>query len=96
MSRILESDANSTVEVTWEPPGNDSRVDIYHFKVIADLEGINCTLYAVETMNTTVLLSIRFFPYNINITVCLSAIDSCGIKSIPAVLIMSYSGTGKS
>ena len=94
MSRVLESDANySTVEVTWEPPGNDSRVNFYHFKVVADSEGINYTMYAVETPNTTVVLSI--FPYNVNITVFLSAMDSCGTKSVPAVLFVNYIGSGK-
>ena len=49
-SRVLESDTDySTVEVTWEPPSNNSRVDFYHVEVIADSEGINYTLYAVET-----------------------------------------------
>jgi hypothetical protein len=92
----LESDTNcSTVEVTWETPGNDSSVDFYHFKVVADSEGTNYTLYAVETPNSTVVLSV--FPYcnNVNITVFLSATDSCGAKSIPAVLIMSYVVSGK-
>ena len=90
MSRVLESDTNySTIEVTWEPPDNDSRVDFYHFKVVADSEGISYTLYAVETTNTTVVLSI--FPYtDLNITVFLSIMDSCGEKSTPAVLSMSY------
>jgi hypothetical protein len=88
MSRVLESDTNcSTVEVTWEPPGNDSRVHLYHFKIVDDLEGINYTLYTVETTNTTVVLSI--FPSNVNITIFLSAMDSCGGESIPAVLFLS-------
>ena len=86
MSRVLESDANySTVEVTWEPPGNDSRVNFYHFKVVADSEETNYTLYAGETPNTTVVFSV--VPYNVNITVFLSAMDSCGARSIPAVLL---------
>ena len=54
MSRVLESDTNYfTVEVTWEPLGNDSRVDFYHFKVVADSERISYTLmYTGETPNT--------------------------------------------
>ena len=95
MSRVLESDTNySTIEVTWEPLGNDSRVDFYHFEVVADSEGTNHILYAVKTTNTTVILSM--FPYNnINITVFLSATDNCGTRSVPAVLFMNYIGSGK-
>ena len=84
MSRVLESDTNySIVEVMWEPPDNDSRVDFYHFEVVADSEGISYTLYAIETPNTTVVLSI--FSSNVSITVFLSAMDSCGTRSVPAV-----------
>ena len=87
----MESGTNySTVEVTWEPSGNDSRVDFYHFEVVADSKGTNYTLYTVETPNTTVTLS-----YNVNITIFLSATDSCGAKSTPVVLFMSYTGSGK-
>ena len=92
-SRVLESDTDySTVKVTWEPPSNNSRVDFYHVEVVADSEGINYTLYAVETPNTIVVLSI--FPYNVNITIFLFATDSCGARSIPAVLSMSYVAIG--
>ena len=94
-SRLLESDTqsnHSTVEVTWEPPSNDTRVDFYHFKVVAESEGTNGTLYTVETPNTTVIVSI--FPYNVNITLFLSATDNCGTRSVPAVLFVNYIGSG--
>jgi NADPH-dependent 2,4-dienoyl-CoA reductase/sulfur reductase-like enzyme len=90
MSRVLESDANySTVEVTWEPPGNDSRVHFYHVAVVVDLAGANSTWYTVETANTTVTVVLSIFPYNVNITIFLSAMDSCGGESILAVLFLS-------
>ena len=92
-SRVFESEDTLSVEVAWEPPDNDSSVDFYHFEVVAESEGINHTLYAVETPNTTIILSI--FPYNVNVTVFLSATDSCGTRSVPIVLSLSYIGTGK-
>ena len=79
-SRIVESYTNySTVEVTWEPLGNDSRVDFYHYFVIVDSEDTSYSLYDVKTTNTTAILSI--LPYDVNITFFLSASNSCGGNS---------------
>ena len=90
MNRVLESDFNySTVEVTREPLGNDSRVGFFHYQVIVDLEATNYshTLYNITTANTTVILVV--FLYDSNITFSLCAIDHCGGKSSPVVLVMN-------
>lgn len=96
MSRVLESNTNySIVEVTWEPPDNNSKVDFYHYQVVVDLEGTSYTLYEsdVKTTNTTVVLSI--LPNNVNITFFLSTTDSCGRKSIPVALFMNIIGKSR-
>ena len=36
ISRLLASSMNYfEVEITWDPPANDSRVDVYHYQVIS-------------------------------------------------------------
>ena len=99
MSRVLESYTNySRAEVTWEPLGNDSRMDFYHYQVAVYLNGTNCTLYDAETTNTTVTVLLSIFPYNVNTTVTffLSVMDTCGRKSAPTVILFTnYIGQGK-
>lgn len=54
---MQESDTNySTVEVTWQPLDNNSRVDFYHYQIIADMEGTTHILYDVNTTNTSTIL----------------------------------------
>ena len=48
---------HSTVEVTWEPPSNDSHVDFYQYQLMGNL-----TEVIVSTTNTTAVLS--GIPYN--------------------------------
>ena len=92
MSRILESDNNySTVEVTWEPPGNNSnsRIGIYHYQLVDYLGG---TLHEANTTNTTVTVTISGLLYNIiNISFILSA-NYCGRRSTPVTLILNNVG----
>ena len=99
MSRVLESDTNySRVEVMWEPPGNYSRMDFYHYQVAVYLDETNSTLYDAETANTTVTVLLSILPYNVNTTVTffLSVMDSCGRKSVPTVIpFTNYIGQGK-
>ena len=83
MSRVLESDTNySLIEMTWEPPGNHSKVDFYHYQVVVDLEAMSysCILYNTTTTNTTAVLSIQLL-YGGNVSFSLSVINYCGEKS---------------
>ena len=82
-SRVLEYYSNhSTVEVTWKPPDNDSRVEYYLYQVIDSLEGVNMS-YEANTTNTTVILSDV-----LNILFILSA-NNCEGKSAPAFLVIN-------
>ena len=89
MSRIVESDTNcSTVEVTWEPPGSGSRVDIYHYQVVVDLEGTSYTLYDVNTTNINTTMILSHSPYDVNVSFVLSA-NNCEGRSAPTTLILN-------
>ena len=88
-SKILEYGTNySNIEVMWEPPGNDSRVDFYHHKIVDSLGGASMS-YQANTTNTTVILS--GILYGINISFFLSA-NNCAGKSAPAILIIMNIG----
>ena len=92
-SRVLEYDNNYstvTVEVTWNPPGNDSRVEYYVYQVIdsLQLEGVNASLYEANTTNTTVILS--GIMYDNNISFILLANNYCEAgNSAPTTLIIN-------
>ena len=87
-SRVLESGTDySTIEVTWEPPGNDSRVDFYQYQVVDSSEGASVS-YQANTTNTTAIL----FCYGINISFVLIA-NNCEGTSAPvtyAIYIGKY------
>ena len=89
-SRVLEFGTDYfTIEVTWEPPGNDSRVDFYHYQVIDNSEGASVS-YQVNTTNTTAILFCIL--YGINISFVLIA-NNCEGTSAPvsyAIYIGKY------
>ena len=96
MSRVLESDDYSTIEVTWDPSDNVSRVDFYHYQVVVDLDATNhsYTLYNTITTNTTVTVVLPIFLYNGNVTFSLrlSIINYCGETSTPVILVIKDIG----
>ena len=60
-SRVLEYDTNyySTVEVMWVHPGNDSRIDFYHYLLFDGLTEVNASESVIlesNTTNTTVII----------------------------------------
>ena len=74
-----------TVEVMWEPPSNDSRVDFYQYQLIDNLiEEI-----VSNTTNTTAVLS--GIPYNVNMSFVISA-HNCVGASQQVVLIINIIG----
>ena len=82
-SRILEYYTNSsTVEVMWEPPSNDSRVDFYQYQLINNLTEVIVS----NTANTTAVLS--GIPYNVNMSFVISAYNCVG-ASQPASLVIN-------
>ena len=86
MNRVLESDTSySTIEVIWDPPDNDSRVESYHYQVVVDLDATNhsYTLYNTTTTNTTVTVVLIIFLNCGNVTFSLSVINHCVEKSTP-------------
>ena len=62
----------STIEVMWEPPSNDSRVDFYQYQLIDNLTEVIVS----NTTNTTAVLS--GIPYNVNLSFVISAHNCVG------------------
>ena len=86
----MESDTNySKVEVTWEPMGNNSRVDLFWYHIIY----LGRASSEANTTNTTVILS--GLPHNTNISFVVYA-GNCAGKSAPVTLIMNVGNNGKS
>ena len=86
--RIVTYEANSsTVEVTWEPPSNDSRVDFYQYQLIDNLTEVIVS----NTTNTTAVLS--GIPYNVNSSVIISAYAViCKRSSSLEILVINVMG----
>ena len=83
MSRVLECDTNySTIEVTWDPPDNDSRVDSYHYQVVVDLDATNHS-YTLSQYSTTTTTT------NTTVTVVLVIFLNCGDVHIILYNILS-------
>ena len=82
MSRVLASFTNySEVEIIWEPPANNSRVDVYHYQVI---NGVNTSMILEsETTNTTVVIDTN--GENSTLNFVLSAYN-CKGRSAPIAL----------
>ena len=75
----------STVEVMWEPPSNDSRVDFYQYQLINNLTKVIVS----NTTNTTAVL--YGIPYNINMSFVISA-HNCDQASQQATLVIFFNG----
>ena len=73
---------SSTVEVTWEPPSNDSRVDFYQYQLIDNLTEVIVS----NTTNTTAVLS--GIPDNVNMSFVISAYN-CDRPGQQAALIIN-------
>ena len=85
MSRVLASFNNySEVEITWEPPANDSRVDVYHYQVINNMRA--SVILDSTTKNTIVVID----AYEISPTLLfLLSAWNCKGASIPIALFIS-------
>ena len=84
INRVLDNNS-SVVEVMWEPPSNDSRVDFYHYQVVG---AGAIALYQGDTINTTVTLILPDILYDINITFILSA-NNCEGRSLPVRFVVN-------
>ena len=84
MSRVLASFTNySEVEITWEPPANDSRVDVYHYQVINSMQA--SVILESTTMNTTIIID----AYGMSPTLFVLSAWNCKGASIPIALFIS-------
>ena len=86
VSRVLASSTNySDFEITWEPPANDSRVDVYHYQIINSTNA--SVVLDSTTMDTTV--NIYIDAYGINSTLFVLSACNCEGRSVPVALFIS-------
>ena len=80
MNRVLASSMNYfEVEITWDPPANISRVDVYHYQVI---NSMNATVILESiTTNTTVIIDTNEVNTLFVLTAC-----NCKGRSAPVTL----------
>ena len=90
MSRLLASSMNYfEVEITWDPPANDFRVDVYHYQVINSRLSVNASvILESNTTNTTVVIDANGIC---TISFVLSACN-CKGASTPVALWISING----
>ena len=88
MSRELASSINYfEVEITWEPPANDSRVDVYHYQVINSSVNASVILES-NTTNTTVVIDANgIYTISFVLSAC-----NCKGASTPIALWISING----
>ena len=92
--RVLEYGTNySKVEMMWDSPDNNSRVDFYQYEVFYSIEGMNnvIILYNGSTTNTTAIIT--GILYDINTSFALYASNCEGISTpVYITLFIYYSG----
>ena len=91
MSRVLASSMNYfEVEITWDPPANDSRVDVYHYQVI---NSVNASVILESiTKNTTVVIDTNGI---VNISFFLAACNCKGRSAMVSLSLVLLDSNGE-